>query len=283
MIQMDHQLGFQIQPLSEQTFELFRRLIYEETSIYMRKCKKVLVSNRLRKRLLGLKLNTYEDYYHYLTESEHRETELPHFIDAVSTNETYFFREINHFEVLQQIILPQLFRQKTKLRVWSAGCSSGEEAYTVKIVIEECSEVPGSGKVEILATDISTNMVETAMKGEYKERALRLVPPGIRKRYFVPVGEEVYRVTGKLREGIQFRIHNLIKDEPPESGFDIICCRNVMIYFDRETQKRLIDGVFAAAIRPEGYLLIGHSESLSGKSEKFKYIKGLKASIYQRA
>ena len=152
----------QVQPLSERTFELFRKLIHDETGIYMRECKKVLVSNRLRKRLLGLRQRSYDDYYRYLTESEHRQEELSHFIAAVSTNETYFFRESNHFEALRKVILPRLHRGKSKLRVWSAGCSSGEEAYTLKIVIGETLAALGGAKVEITATDISAEMIAKA-------------------------------------------------------------------------------------------------------------------------
>jgi chemotaxis protein methyltransferase CheR len=282
MMRTDTRAVHQVQPLSEQTFELFRKLIYEETGIYMRECKKVLVSNRLRKRLLALKHQRYEDYYRYLTESEDWKTELPHFIDAVSTNETYFFRESNHFEALRRVILPQLYRRKSTLRVWSAGCSSGEEAYTLKIVIDEALAALGGGKAEITATDISSRMIEKAVSGEYKQRTLRFVPPDILQRCFIRSPEGVYRVKNDIREGIRFGIHNLVKDTPPEPGFDIICCRNVMIYFTRDTQKRLLDGVFSGAVNPGGYLLIGHSESLSGKSEKFRYLKGLKASVYQK-
>ncbi len=166
----------QIEPLSEETFNQFRKLIYEKTNINMRESKHILVSNRLRKRVLALSLKSYDEYYSYLTEGENREQELANFIDAVSTNETYFFREVNHFAALKETILPELFRYKKRLRIWCAGCSTGEEPYTLRIIIEEGKGVLWDGEVEIIATDISREVIEKAREGVYKERSLRFVP-----------------------------------------------------------------------------------------------------------
>jgi chemotaxis protein methyltransferase CheR len=276
------QQAVQLEPLSGETFDRFRKLIYEKTNINMRDSKHILVSNRLRKRVLALGLESYEEYYSYLTEGEGREQELANFIDAVSTNETYFYREMNHFNALKETILPELFRYKKRLRIWSAGCSTGEEPYTLRIMIEEGKGVLWDGEVEIMATDISREVIEKARQGVYRERSVRFVPPEILERYFVPAEGESYRVAKKLRDRIEFGVHNLLNDEPPAKLFDVIFCRNVMIYFDKPTQKRLTDNHFAGVLDPKGYLCIGHSESLTGTSEKFRYLRGLKAPVYKK-
>jgi len=272
---------FKMSPLSEDTFQMFRKLIYKETGINMRESKKILVSNRLRKRLLALNINSYEDYYFYLTEGKSRKNELSLFIDAVSTNETYFFRGDNQFDALQKKILPEMFNNKSKLKIWSAGCSTGEEPYTIKMVIYETAGIHWNGDIEIIATDISNEVIKKAKEGMYKGRTLRFIPPEIKKRYFVDDLNDVYRVNNKVKEGIKFQTNNLLKDDPPGSLFDIIFCRNVMIYFDKPTQKRIADEKFAHTISPEGYLFIGHSESLSGVSDKFKYQRVYRAPIYK--
>jgi len=271
-----------IEPLSERTFHRFRALIYAKTNINMRESKHILVSNRLRKRILALKLSGYDEYYRYLTESENREQELPHFISAVSTNETYFFREMNHFTALKDSILPELFASKRRIRIWSAGCSSGEEPYNLRILLEEGKGALWEGEAEIVATDISAEAIDRARKGVYRERSLRFVPEQILKRYFVHHGGGTFRVSERLRKGVDFRVHNLLKEQPPEKHFELIFCRNVMIYFDKATQKRLVDEHFAAVLDCRGYLCIGHSESLAGTSSKFRYLRGLKVPVYQK-
>ena len=271
-----------IPSLSEKTFNGFRELIYQETGISMRESKIVLVSNRLRKRVFTLNLSSYEDYYLYLTETKEGKKELPYFIDAISTNETYFFRGDNQFDVLQRVILPELFKKRSKLRVWSAGASTGEEPYSISIIIHETAKGRWSGNVEIIATDISNEVIEKAREGVYSGRTLRFVPREIRGRYFESVGNESYRVGEKARKGISFRTHNLLVDNPPGKSFDIIFCRNVMIYFDKPTQRYLVDQNFASSIAPDGYLFIGHAESLIGTSKKFGYVKILKSPIYTK-
>jgi chemotaxis protein methyltransferase CheR len=217
----------------------------------------------------------------------------------VSTNETYFFREGKHFTALERVILPELFRTRDRVRIWSAGCSTGEEVYTLLMVADRACEVLASraraGRemqgVQIIGTDISTAVIQRARAGVYGERALRLVPPETLARYFEPVedgsptggsapGSRAVRQEARAR--VDFRVHNLFTDEPPGDEIDVIFCRNVMIYFDKPTQARLVDGIFARAIRPDGYLFIGHSESLGGLSKSFQYVSELKAPIYRR-
>jgi chemotaxis protein methyltransferase CheR len=267
--------------LSEDTFNRFRALIYEKTGIHMRDGKQILIANRLRKRLVSLKLASYEEYYRLLT-SGHAEAEMANFIDAVSTNETYFFREGNHFRALGGTVLPELFRAHSRVRIWSAGCATGEEVYTLRIVADQAARAAGAREPEIVGTDISTSVIARAREGIYRERALHLVPPEVRERYFVAAGDGVWQVNHQTRARVDFRVHNLFLDPPPWEYAHVIFCRNVMIYFDKPTQVKLVDGIFARALHPDGYLFIGHSESLSGFTKEFSFASSLKAPIYRR-
>ena len=271
-----------IPTLSDDTFDKFRALIYQKTGIHMREGKQILVSNRLRKRLVQLKLTTYEEYYELLTAGKAAREEMPHFIDAVSTNETYFFREGNHFTALERLVLPELFRAGGRVRIWSAGCSTGEEVYTLRIVADQAAKACGAREVEIVGTDISTTVIAKARAGIYRDRALRLVPPELLRQYFVPMEDGGFHVRDEVRSRVEFKVHNLFTDPSPGEKISVIFCRNVMIYFDKATQVKLVDGIFAHAIAPEGYLFIGHSESLSGFSKSFLYASLLKAPIYRR-
>jgi chemotaxis protein methyltransferase CheR len=266
--------------LAQDTFDKFRMLIYEKTGIHMREGKQILVANRLRKRLVQLKLGSYEEYYSLLT-GRCAAAETAHFIDAISTNETYFFREGNHFAALSAMILPELFRAQGRVKIWSAGCSTGEEAYTLRIVADQAARAAGVREPEIIGTDISTTVIGSAREGIYRDRALRLVPPDLLKAYFVSV-DDGFQVRADARARVEFRVQNLFTDPPPWESVNIIFCRNVMIYFDKPTQSKLVDEIFAQVIHPDGYLFIGHSESLSGFTRCFTYASSLKAPIYRR-
>jgi chemotaxis protein methyltransferase CheR len=268
--------------LSEKTFNDFRELIYRETGIYMRESKRILVSNRLRKRILALGMTSYDEYYRYLTGNGDAAHELPRFIDAVSTNETYFFRGDNQFEALSSVILPALYPVRTSIKIWSAGCSTGEEPYTIGIIARETIPPGWRGTVEIVATDINTEVITKAETGMYRGRTLKFVPLDIITRYFDRGVDGTYRIGEQIRSLVRFRVHNLLREDPPDAGFDIVFCRNVMIYFNKETQIRLVDEVFGPVLKKDGYLLIGHSESLIGKSRLFKYAHILKAPIYRK-
>jgi chemotaxis protein methyltransferase CheR len=271
--------------LSDQTFNDFRALIFEKTGIRMRDGKQILISNRLRRRLVALHLSSYEEYYCLLTSGRAGPEELHNFIDAVSTNETYFYREGNHFIALGKIILPEILKCKSCLSIWSAGCSTGEEAYTLRIVVDEALNAIGGHSLPtatIVGTDISTAVIARAREGVYNERALRFVPQAALPRYFTDAQDGWRQVREQIRARVDFRVHNLFKDPPPGGPFDIIFCRNVMIYFDKPTQSKLVDEIFANALDPDGYLFVGHSESLSGFSCNFRYFPALKAPIYRK-
>jgi chemotaxis protein methyltransferase CheR len=248
----------------------------------MREGKYVLVSNRLRRRVLALRMRGYDEYYRFLTKGPGRETEIQAFIDAVSTNETYFFRENRAFAALTQVVLPELLAARRRVRLWSAGCSTGEEPYTLRIVISEALGQGPSSAVEILATDINHQVVSAARRGAYGERSLRFVPPAVLDKWFDPVGDGAYRVKRSLAESIDFRVHALLKEPPPQKSFDIIFCRNVMIYFDKQTQARLADEYFGSVLAADGALFVGHAESLTGTSGLFRFRRVLGAPVYRR-
>jgi len=258
-------------PLCPETFERFRSLIHAQTGIWMRDGKHILVSNRLRRRLAALGLQTYEDYLALLEAPGADRTEMSRFIDAVSTNETYFYRESGHFAALAATVLPVLLPRGRPVRVWCAGSSTGEEAYTLRIVCDDAVRRHG-GDVQIIGTDINTTVVAAAREGVYRERSVRLVPPEVLRTCFESSAEGAWRVRRELCDRVDFRVHNLLVDPAPDgSPFDIIFCRNVMIYFDKPTQKRLVDDVFAPALRGDGWLFVGHAESLTGTSDRFAY------------
>jgi len=267
--------------LTQEMFDKFRALIYEKTGIHMRDGKQILIANRLRRRLAHLKLATYEEYYEVLV-SPRPGAELAAFVDAVSTNETYFFRENAHFTALSTRILPELFRQRQRVRIWSAGCSTGEEVYTLRLVADQAAKAAGAPEPQIIGTDISTTVISRAREGIYRDRAIRLVPRELMASAFEPLEDGAFQVNKQTRSRVEFRVHNLFTDPPPWDETDIIFCRNVMIYFDKPTQLKLVDGIFADALHADGYLFIGHSESLSGFTRRFAYVSALKAPIYRK-
>jgi len=270
--------------LREIDYERISRLVYDQCGINLHDGKKELVKARLGKRLREGNFKSFADYYCYVTTDEGTD-ELISMIDSLSTNLTYFFREESHFNKLRQILSDKLkskgdSRQKTTLRIWSAGCSTGEEPYSLAMIIDE--SVNGlSADVKIMATDISTRVLRSAVEGIYRQDKLNNISPAMLKKYFQMGSgqwEGHFRIKKDIRNMIQFSRFNLM-DTPPSSYLsDIIFCRNVMIYFDKATQSALIDR-FYQCLNAGGYLFIGHSESLTGLDHDFKYIE---PSIYRK-
>ena len=259
---------------TDNDFNYISNLINEHAGIRLISTKRELVYARLSKRLRALGINTFREYCDLLRDGDVQE--LIHCINAITTNVTTFFREIHHFEFLEKTVLPALIEQKgrtpmPRLRIWSAGCSSGEEPYSIEIVMREQTALQ-RWDVKVLATDLDTHILERANKGHYDIKQLEKVSPERCKRWFrVGTGNNtnLVSVVPELRERIRFRQLNL-KDEWPMRGpFDAIFCRNVVIYFDKEMQKKLFNR-FADMLTPNGYLFIGHSESLFGISDRFK-------------
>ena len=265
-------------------FEKIRRLVYEKCGINLHEGKKELVTARLGKRLREGKFRSFSEYYRHVITEEGTE-ELVRMIDSISTNLTFFFREESHFTRFSSV-LPTMGNGNAKasgcqkLRIWSAGCSTGEEPYSLAISTIEClKDKPAN--VKILATDISTVVLKTAIDGMYPAEKTKNIPPSLLKRYFQQGADKwtgYYRVKKEIRDMVDFKRFNLM-DTPPQSVlFDVIFCRNVMIYFDKPTQETLVNNFFNR-LSAGGYFFIGHSESLTGLTPKFKYIE---PSVYRK-
>jgi len=273
--------------ITDTEFNLFQRLIYDASGIFLTPAKKELLKSRLVKRVREHSLHSFKEYYKYVTESDSSGDELISVLDCISTNLTEFFREIAHFEFLADRLVPGLLETKKKknekkIRVWSAGCSTGEEPYTLAMVLSESIPSLMEWDVKILATDISTRVLRKSMMGIYPKERLKGIPPHLSNTYFErehSASKENFRVKEVLRNMISFRRLNLMDNIFPFKGnFDFIFCRNVMIYFDKKTQGELVSK-FYKHLTPQGFLFIGHSESLAGTDNKFKYVQ---PTIYQK-
>jgi len=274
--------------MSEHDFRRFRDLIYEECGINLAPAKKSMLTCRLRKRLQALGMDSFWKYYKYVSSGEGRTSELIHMLDAVSTNKTAFFREPKHFDFLMKEALPILMRSGSwrpgkRINVWSAGCSSGEEPYTIAMVLADFASRNRAGDFSILASDISTRMLEVAQKGIYPESTIEPVPSALKRSYLMRgkgPWEGFYRVVPELRNRVQFRRINLNKGRNfgLRTPMHIIFCRNVIIYFDRETQIALFEK-FHSQLVPGGYLFIGHSETLRGIRDRFEAVS---VAIYRK-
>ncbi len=267
---------------TERDFDRIRTLVKQQTGITLSEAKREMVYSRLSRRLRQLQLESFDRYCALL---EQRDTdELTQFVNAITTNLTAFFREAHHFEYLASTVLPALRHEKThsrRLWIWSAGCSTGEEPYSIAIVLKETFPLADGWKVTILATDIDSHVLETAKRGVYPMERLNGITPQRLKRWFqkgIGTKTGLVRVVPALQELIRFRQLNLMHDWPMREPFDIIFCRNVVIYFDKATQKILFDR-FANRLTQQGYLFVGHSESLFNLSQRFKLIG---KTIYRR-
>jgi chemotaxis protein methyltransferase CheR len=267
--------------LRSEEFNLFRRYIYEKVGIALSEQKTTLVKGRLNKRLNQLNLESFGEYYEYLVSDESGE-ELSLFVSAISTNVTSFFREGAQWKWLEGY-LPQLIaaKREKKLRIWSAGCSSGEEPYTILMFLQHHLSDFDKWDIKILATDISNKVLTHAMRGAYEPKSVEGLSSEIISRAFEPKKNENghYQIRSALREKILFRKYNLVTD--PfffKNSFDMIFCRNVMIYFDEATRNDLI-GRFATLLPKGAPLFLGSSESLTTHRESLKL---LGSSIYQR-
>ncbi len=266
--------------LGDENYEFLRRLIYEHSRINLGPDKKALVTSRIAKRLRALRLTDYNSYCGFLRSSRGRD-EVGHLVDVISTNHTQFFRESRHFDFLRDVAVPQwLARGPEPIRAWSAACSSGEEAYTLAIVLSEALGLDANWTV--LGTDISSRMLATARSGIYSADRLMQVLPEKRRRHFergVGDWQGQFRLKEDLRRHVSFAQLNLLeRDYPIASQFDVVFCRNVMIYFDRDTQETLAQKL-AERLRPGGYLMVGHSESLAGFNHG---LVALHPALYQR-
>ncbi len=259
------------QELSEKQFRKISDLVYRHCGINLKDGKEALVKARLMKRFRAIGIDSIESYL-ALIESKAGIGELDEMIDAMTTNKTSFFREIDHFNFLQETVLPQL--KGRRMRFWSAACSSGEEPYSLAMLLKENLTDIDRRDVLILATDISRRMLDKGMKALYPEDSLKDLPVSYLKKYFIRSRYAVnaYQVADNVRSMVRLAHLNLMGPWPMKGPFNAIFCRNVMIYFDRPTQQQLINR-FWDLIEPDGFLFVGHSEGLSAISHKFKYVR----------
>lgn len=277
-------LGLSTFKISEAEFRRLREFIHAHTGIALSDHKRALVYARLARRLRHHRLDSFADYYALLTENDPDGDELVEMINCITTNKTDFFREPHHFRFLTENVFPEM-RGKTgaprRMRIWSAGTATGEEAYTIAITVREAFPLTDTWDVRILATDIDTRVLAHAERGEYSAEQAERIPAPLLQRYFYQgEGMNAGRVQAKpvLKDLVRFRRLNLMDDPWPMRGpFDAIFCRNVIIYFDRPTQRRLIERL-TQLLRPGGYLLLGHSESLI---EAGGMLRHMSHSVYQ--
>jgi len=273
-----------IMTLTESEFDLISKLVYQRFGISLNSNKRTLIVERLQRLVRSGSFSSFKDYYDYVVAdcSGHA---LLGLVDKISTNHTFFFREQEHFKFLRSEVLPKLMEEKLSqgirdFRFWSAGCSSGEEAYTLAITLKDYfgSDI-GKWRIGILATDIAVSALEKAQAGVYSENQLNNVPDDLKRRFFSPVDSGLWSVTPEIKKMVMFRRLNLMNPTYPfRNRFDVVFCRNVMIYFDEPTRQNLV-GKYHRYIVPNGYLFIGHSESLSRQNSLFSYIK---PAVYQK-
>lgn len=256
--------------LSQADFTTIRELVHSVCGINLHTGKEVLVRTRLARRIHALGLSGYAEYVRYLRQDRSGE-EVAHMVDVLTTNKTSFFREPQHFDFMRRHVMPRWVEARRPIRIWSAGCSSGEEPYTISMVLHEAIPDLAQRDLKILATDISERVLERARQGEYTAEVLAQLPTGLERRYFTREGNGG-RVTGALRAPIRFARLNLMERWPMRGRFDLIFCRNVMIYFDAATQQRLVQR-FEEILKPGGYLFVGHSESLTALDHQLQYIQ----------
>jgi chemotaxis protein methyltransferase CheR len=265
--------------LTEKEFLLFQKLVYDKCGINLHEGKKELVRARLGKRLRERRFTRFKEYYQYLMEDDTGE-ELILMLDAISTNLTGFFREPKHFDFLKSQVLPGFFASAGAgspkcLNLWSAGCSSGEEPYTLSICLREYMAEGRNFDYKITATDISTKVLAAASAGVYGHNQIQTISGQLLKQYFQQgrgKWRSHVRVKPELRKAIEFKRFNLMDPFHQNEHFHVIFCRNVMIYFDKKVQEKVVNKFYDALVEG-GYLFIGHSESLMGTQHRFQYIQ----------
>ncbi|RLT92674.1 CheR family methyltransferase [Ketobacter sp.] len=261
--------------MTDRDFDTIKHLAKLRSGIELGEHKKEMIYSRIVRRIRALNLGDFKSYLDYL--ERHPEAELTNFINAITTNLTSFFREAHHFDFLRQTVLPELQRKKKaqqRIRIWSAGCSTGEEPYSIAMTLHGALE-RARWDAKILATDLDTNVLSHGRRGIYsKERIGNMDAQLVRKYFNDPRGggnDEVLEARESIRSLITFNHLNLLGDWPMKGRFDVIFCRNVVIYFSKETQRELFDR-YADILEPDGYLFIGHSESLHGVSKRFESV-----------
>ncbi len=258
--------------LANQDFKRLSSFIYSELGIKLPDSKNTMLESRLAKRLRVLGMSSYSDYCDYVFSDQGQQDELIHLFDVVTTNKTDFFREPTHFDFLTRTALPEIINSnarggRKKLKVWSAGCSTGEEPYTLGMVLSDYALATRNFGFEILATDISTRVLEMARRAVYARDRIDPIPADVRKKYLLKSRDkksDLVRICPELRTRVCFgRLNFMDREFGLQEVMDIIFCRNVLIYFDRNTQETLLRK-FCRHLMPGGFVFLGHSESIHG-------------------
>ena len=288
-------------PITEPELKLLQTLVYQECGMYFDERRAHFLQDRLQRRLKACRLDTFYSYYRLLTSREGR-TELSALLEILTVNETSFFRNKPQLELFQKTVLEEMLRRKQDrrdwtIRAWSAGCSTGQEPYTLAMQISDALAyyylrnplpfdmpvpkplIPPPWRVEVLASDISYSALRTAQEGIYSENQMEQVDYMYRLRYFDKMGDH-YQIKRDVRDLVHFDFHNLKTEFLPQRN-DFIFCRNVMIYFDEAEQKRLIEK-FYRCLNSEGYLFVGHAESLFGLTDRFRMVHQNNGTAYQK-
>ena len=274
---------FEVNRMDEKIFKKFCAIAYEKAGINLKEGKEALVSARVSKRMRTLKIEDIREYMHFL-ENDESGTELVHFLDAISTNFTHFYREKDHFEYLETKIKEWLSSGQKRFRIWSAASSSGEEPYSIIMTMLDLLEGQ-SCDFKLLATDISTKILSRAINGIYETERIEPVPKAQRNKYMLKLKSDseedgvIYQMNDQAKKNVVFKRLNLSQPPFPMKGpMDVIFCRNVMIYFDREVRQRLVSEM-ERLLKPGGILMIGHTETLAGIQSGLKIVS---PSIYRK-
>lgn len=270
--------------MSDDEFLLLRNLVYQESGLWLKEEKKSFMSHRAVRRMKVRNIPSYFRYYKLLTDKDDGKKELRYFLDDLTINETSFFRNRPQMDLFAEVVLPKILARKREegkfsLRVWSAGCSTGQEPYSLAMAIRHSLLDIRNWQITILASDLSLSALETAQAGFYGPGKMDGVDQKFMDAYFRKVGEG-YAISEEIRRLVAFDYHNLM-NENGERDFDIIFCRNVLIYFDEPTQKKVI-GRFEKALVPGGYLFLGHSESLQGINDNFVFMHHNRGTAYRK-
>ena len=272
-------------PYSPDDFKLIREVIYNYSGIYISDDYQSIFMRRLERRLLSLAMDSFHEYYYFLKYNQSNNDELRNLMDVITIKETYFFRELDQMKTLVNEVIPELRKRKggESIKIWSAGCATGEEPYTIAMLCMEKGYHLGETRVEIFANDISQEAIQKAKKGIYKQTSFRAIDQTYLQRFFTPLDDGTHMIREEVKECLNFFCINLLEKNRLTflPLFDVIFCRNVIIYFNDESKRKVIES-FHKKLQPKAFLFLGHSESLINFTHLFKLKHFYHSLAYQK-
>lgn len=272
-------------PYSPDDFKLIREVIYNYSGIYISDDYQSIFMRRLERRLLSLAMDSFHEYYYFLKYNQSNNDELRNLMDVITIKETYFFRELDQMKTLVNEVIPKLRKRKggESIKIWSAGCATGEEPYTIAMLCMEKGYHLGETRIEIFANDISQEAIQKAKKGIYKQTSFRAIDRAFLQRFFTPLDDGMYMIREEVKECLNFFCINLLEKNRLTflPLFDVIFCRNVIIYFNDESKRKVIES-FHKKLQPKAFLFLGHSESLINFTHLFKLKHFYHSLAYQK-